>query len=596
MRWNGVKYTTGGTYLYNYSNVNGCASTDTLHLTVNYATIAYINKTTCVSYSWHGTIYTKSGAYTFDTVNAKNCDSLTTLNLTINQPTTSTINKTACLNYYWHGTTYTTSGAYTYDTVNANGCDSLTTLILKIGLPAVTDTLYLSDCNSVVYKGKTYTTSIIVYDTVRSYQGCDSIYNVVNIKIVNLFVSGNVYHPKGFHINYLQPATVNLSGANSESNLFNQNYQLNCLTYNNAGTIKLYKNNDLNKTNGVTSLDVALVQSHILQKNLLNSPYKIIAADVSNDGRVTALDIVYLKRLILGVDTAFPGNRLWAFVDSSYKFADTTNPFPYKDSISYTGLVSNKTNQTFIGMKLGDVNWDWSSGIAKIATNSLNNIEFLYPTINLKSPDHFIRIPVKVKNFKDMLGIQFTISFNSSVLQWQGIDNNILNIETGTNHAKEGSVSFIWVDPNNTIKTLEDGSIIMELVFERLNDCIDEQIDLNSTITSIAAYDKDYYLHGITMNSSLINVTDLVKDIWTVAPNPSTNGIIHVQMQLKNSKSLLFRLTDINGRVMMTKQSEGIKGNNILTLNPLSQLPSGVYYLQAIGLEGDNVKKVIVGN
>ena len=130
------------------------------------------------------------------------------------------------------------------------------------------------------------------------------------------------------------------------------------------------KNNDINKANGVTAIDIALTQAHILGKNLLNSPYKLIAADVSGDGKITALDIVYMKRLILGIDTTFTNsvtkqNRLWAFVDSSYKFADSTNPFPFKDSISYTNLNANKINQTFIGIKLGDVNWDWNPALAR---------------------------------------------------------------------------------------------------------------------------------------------------------------------------------------------------------------------------------------
>jgi len=136
-------------------------------------------------------------------------------------------------------------------------------------------------------------------------------------------------------------------------------------------TLKLSKNNDINKTNGVTAVDIALTQAHILGKNILNSPYKLIAADVNGDGKVTALDIVYMKRLILGIDTSFTNTstketRLWAFVDSSYKFADSTNPFPFKDSISYTNLNANQSNQTFIGIKLGDVNWDWNPALAKM--------------------------------------------------------------------------------------------------------------------------------------------------------------------------------------------------------------------------------------
>ena len=168
---------------------------------------------------------------------------------------------------------------------------------------------------------------------------------------------------KGYDINYWGASLGSIQGD------INGNYSLN---FNNCNYITHpTKNNDINKTNGVTAIDIALTQAHILGKNILNSPYKLIAADVNGDGKVTALDIVYMKRLILGLDTTFTKtstkeNRLWVFVDSSYKFADSTNPFPFKDSISYSNLNANQVNQTFIGIKLGDVNWDWNPALARM--------------------------------------------------------------------------------------------------------------------------------------------------------------------------------------------------------------------------------------
>ena len=185
----------------------------------------------------------------------------------------------------------------------------------------------------------------------------------------NIQVSGSISTPDGNVVK-----GVDIINANNDSIIANTNNLggfICSLLNGKKNTIKAFKNNDINKVNGVTSLDLALAQSHILQKNLLNNPFKLIAADVNGDGKVTALDLVYMKRLILGVDTTFTNTstkeqRLWAFVDSSYKFPDTTNPFPFKDSISYTGLNANQTNQTFIGVKLGDVNWDWNPAIAKM--------------------------------------------------------------------------------------------------------------------------------------------------------------------------------------------------------------------------------------
>ena len=203
--------------------------------------------------------------------------------------------------------------------------------------------------------------SCIINDTIHS----DTI--IMKVSGTGFMVSGNIFNVQGYNI---QNTNIAISG-DMNYNLFLSN---NLQYYLAAGfnyILKPTKNNDINKTNGVTTLDLALTQSHILGKNKLNKPYKIIAADVNGDGKITTLDLVYMKRLILGIDTTFTNsttkeNRLWAFVDSSYQFPDTTNPFPFKDSISYIGLNANKTNQTFIGVKLGDVNWDWNPALARM--------------------------------------------------------------------------------------------------------------------------------------------------------------------------------------------------------------------------------------
>ena len=217
-------------------------------------------------------------------------------------------------------------------------------------------------------------TNTITYDF-TSINGCVTTITK-SFYIKNMVCAGSI---SGNLISPIKKSISNVSfflkGVNNQTSIYSGNYTLACLPSLTNLTFTPTKNNDINKANGVTAVDIALTQSHILGKTLLNSPYKIIAADVNGDGKVTALDIVYMKRLILGIDTTFTNtttkqNRLWAFVDSSYKFADSTNPFPFKDSISYTNLNANKINQTFIGIKLGDVNWDWNPAIARMPSQS----------------------------------------------------------------------------------------------------------------------------------------------------------------------------------------------------------------------------------
>ena len=550
-------------------------------------------------YKWNGLTFNTAGTQTVHLNNVAGCDSAATLILTVSNPAiTNNIKLNGCNSVTYNNIIYTSSTVVKDTLRGYMGCDSVYTIAgitVNNSQPVSKDTSIVG-CNSVIFNGNTYISSTILKDTAHNYYGCDSVYFTVNINVNSLGIAGGIYHPsKGYVISGV---SAYLKGTLMDTTIGNNNYSFGCLPNAANETVSLYKNNDVNKTNGVTALDIALVQSHILQKSLLNSPFKIIAADVNGDSKVTALDIVYMKRLILGFDTTFTntvnGNkRLWAFVDSAYTFANPANPFPFQDSIAYTGLSVSQIKQSFVGIKLGDVNWDWNPAVAKPMISNINAIELSYDPIKTYTGNQVI-IPVKVKNFKDMLGMQFTISFNASTLQWQGIGNNPLGFEMGTNHATDGSVTFLWVDPKNTIKTLDDGSVLMELVFTAINPLNNETLDLNSSITSVAAYDKDENLHNIILIPSLINILEIVNDNWMIAPNPSINAVINVQMNLKNNKTIVFRLSDITGRMLLVKKVEGVKGSNNFTLSETSQLPTGSYYLQAIGVEGEEVKKLII--
>ena len=183
-------------------------------------------------------------------------------------------------------------------------------------------------------------------------------------------VQGNIVYPNNLTI---PNTTLKVTGSKVDSMQVTGAYTETALQGSNL-TFRASKNNDVNKANGVTTLDLALIQSHILSKNLLNSPYKIIAADVNGDNKITTLDLVYIKRMILGLDTVFPSKKLWVFVDSSFVFTTPSSPFPYKDSISFTNILETKVKQTFIGIKLGDVNWDWNPLIAKPVNNTATKI------------------------------------------------------------------------------------------------------------------------------------------------------------------------------------------------------------------------------
>ena len=81
---------------------------------------------------------------------------------------------------------------------------------------------------------------------------------------------------------------------------YDKNYEVSA--YNNEGTKE-----------GVTTLDLVLIQRHILGITPLESTFKIIAADINGNESVSALDLLQLRKLILGLypNDELPGNTSW---------------------------------------------------------------------------------------------------------------------------------------------------------------------------------------------------------------------------------------------------------------------------------------------
>ncbi|MCB0569329.1 MAG: hypothetical protein KDC66_06190 [Phaeodactylibacter sp.] len=109
--------------------------------------------------------------------------------------------------------------------------------------------------------------------------------------------------------------------------------------------------------NGLSTLDLLFITKHILGVQPLSSPYKIVASDVNSTNNLTTLDQIGIRKVILGIDLAFPNRPAWLFFPEIFSFTDPTNPF--LDTLSNSWILSNFTTSLtgldFIGIKSGDI-------------------------------------------------------------------------------------------------------------------------------------------------------------------------------------------------------------------------------------------------
>ena len=203
--WHGGVYNTSGVYT---------DGSDTLLLTINRSSMNIINATACDSYTWHGTTYTSSTTATYTTENAVSCDSVTTLVLTVNHPVPTVTSQTVCDIYNWHTNNYTTSGDYTFAHTDANGCNQVDTLHLTVN-HSVSTTEQIAACDQYELNGTVYTESAVVNYTGTTAAGCDS------MATINLTINHSVAASEQlavcdqYELNgtvYTQSATVTYNG------------------------------------------------------------------------------------------------------------------------------------------------------------------------------------------------------------------------------------------------------------------------------------------------------------------------------------------------------------------------------------------------
>ncbi|MBK9255060.1 MAG: hypothetical protein IPM42_06190 [Saprospiraceae bacterium] len=117
---------------------------------------------------------------------------------------------------------------------------------------------------------------------------------------------------------------------------------------------------DENTIYRLSTLDLVITQRHILGLEPFTSPLQYLAADVNNDQKVTASDLVHMRKIILGIDTHFKRNTSWLFLDAE-SVKTETNPWLIKRHIFVPSGHQDLDHLRFVALKVGDVD-----GVPKI--------------------------------------------------------------------------------------------------------------------------------------------------------------------------------------------------------------------------------------
>ncbi len=347
------------------------------------------------------------------------------------------------------------------------------------------------------------------------------------------------------------------------------NYQFNAAM---GSEVTIAPRKNIFPMNGVSTMDLIMIFNHIDDSNPLKSPYKILAADANRDQTINALDLLVLRQLILGEIDNLPNSDSWRFVLRDYMF---TTDSPESEDVPDKLVVEvdeNIVEADFIGIKMGDVDLDNDPSLS--VPRSSQQVYFVVNDMELFAGNTY-EIPVQLEAGSQAEGFQFTLEFDSQVLNLEGIiphESSVISANNfGLSNLDLGLITVSW----NSNSQETDPIIAFDVrMTPKSNVELRDVMTINSKITRAESYDQ-----GVRMGVGL-KYTDSAKpghQTMKITPNPM---ITYTDLEVKllmAEKARLF-ITDGSGRSVREMDLDLEQGGNVIRINR-GDLSNGIYTL-----------------
>jgi hypothetical protein len=339
---------------------------------------------------------------------------------------------------------------------------------------------------------------------------------------------------------------------------------------------------DWNHRAGVSTLDLVMIQKHLLGIAKLNSPYKMIAADANRSGFITVADMLDIRKLILGINTRFPSNTSWRFIDYNYEFPDLYNPFNpgFPETVWLDSVTHGMDTVNFVGVKIGDVNGSYFNGVTdgggKIEPRSG---ESYHMSVRMTEAGETVKRELVVDPFQgEIEGLQFNLVLGSlSDSQVKEICSDLIPADSWVYDPESGSIKVSWA--------LATGIDISDKVLFTLPQTEIEagQLWLDDRILQAEAYGADgdlVQIREIKMRADAEQAETVIAEEYQLfqnIPNPFSEGTI-IRFSLPRPEAVTFLIHDVAGRIVMTRETNCPAGMNEVQVRNHELGSQGIYY------------------
>ena len=214
------------------------------------------------------------------------------------------------------------------------------------------------------------------------------------------------------------------------------------------------------------------------------------------------------------------------------------------------------------------------------------------PTASIQ-PSTIYKADIKVINFKKIVGAQFTINWDSTVLRFRGVSGFALTanpqVESfGVNKTAGGMLAFQWYDDALKGRSLDDSTTLFSINFDVIGmpnsrtplsftDDIALREIADSTFTAVTAKYHDGSIQVLqTTGTHTYNSAPQLVEVADSYPNPF-HDYTQVQVNLKTATRVHLVIQNIQGQTVYEEQRILASGTNTVKLTKEMFPASGTY-------------------
>ncbi|GAB5554990.1 MAG: hypothetical protein Sapg2KO_45810 [Saprospiraceae bacterium] len=214
---------------------------------------------------------------------------------------------------------------------------------------------------------------------------------------------------------------------------------------------------------------------------------------------------------------------------------------------------------------------------------------------------------VKVRDFKQVTGAQFSINWDSTVLDFDKVGDFALNFSENDNFSSDarGALRFIWFDPATTGVDLPDSTTLFSIDFNLLGagnrqsrvaftdtPIVREVYDTSFTVINSQFIDGALLLTSGTVSSTRENPAAL--NLQSISPNPIRTENPKLNFFTKKADTLTFRVVTMNGQEIFRSSEQALAGRHTKQLDRSIFPNSGTYLVIVQSADFISTQKLMV--